>query len=105
MYIEASIIEMKVFRGRPHIFRFLGPRYLSRRFERKRGRVTRLDSEGRMSGLVLRGVETALLRSTTVAAGKAFSTSIRSVEWILPEALLGEVVRVEGERDWVLCWC
>ena len=70
----------------------------------KIGRVIRVDSEGRTSGLVVGGVEAALLSSMVVAVRRAFSTSIGSVEWILPEALLGVVVRVEGESDWVLGW-
>jgi len=98
-------VEMKVFRGRPQIFRPLGPRNLSRRAVIKIGGVIRVDSDGRMSGLAVRGLEATLLNPIAVAVGRAFSTSIGSVEWILPEALLGVVVRVEGERDWVLGWC
>lgn len=75
-----------------------------RRVERKIGRVIKVVSAGRMSGLVVPQLEETFL-SSTVAMGRAFSTSIGSVEWILPEALLGVLVRVEGEREWVLGWC
>lgn len=80
MYREASTVEMKVFRGRPQIFRSLGPRNLSRRVERRIGGVIKADSEGRMSRLVVWGLEVVLLSLIAVAMGRAFSTSIGSVE-------------------------